>query len=107
MRPQHLRDGREFRSDKFMPRLVYGSDAVRAFVLCLEPGQGLAPRVDSEEMVCCVIEGRAKLTVGREVYSVSAGDVAAAPPGETRGIEAEDRCVVLWVHVSRGSGRHG
>ncbi len=103
MRPQHLRDGCEFRSNKFMPQLIYGSDAVRAFLLCLEPGQGLAPRADSEETVCYVIEGRAKLTIGGEERQVSSGDFAAAAPGERRGIEAEERCVALWLHVSRST----
>lgn len=111
----------EFLPEKFFPRLVYGSARVRAFLLCLEPGQELAPRADSEEMMCFIVEGRAKLTIGDEVHEVSAGDFAAAGPGEVRGIEVAEparqaamaaasggglatgeRCVALWVHVSAG-----
>ncbi len=99
MKPTRLPGGCEFLPDKFLPRLVYGSGRTRAFLLCLNPGQGLAPRGDSEEMVCYLVEGRAKLTIGREEHQVSAGDFAAAAPGEGRGIEAQERCVVLWVQV--------
>jgi len=40
------------------------------------------------------------VTIGEEKFEVSAGDFAAAGPGEVRGIEAEERCVAIWVHVS-------
>jgi quercetin dioxygenase-like cupin family protein len=51
-------------------------------------------------MLCYVVEGRARLTLGEKVVSASAGDLAAAAPDELRGIEAEERLVVLWVHVA-------
>ena len=102
MKPRRLPEAYEFLPGKFFPRLVYGSDRARAFLLCLEAGQGLPARADSEEMVCYVIEGRAKLTIGEQSFEVSGGDVAAAGPGEVRGIDAAERCVVLWVHVSAG-----
>jgi quercetin dioxygenase-like cupin family protein len=96
----HLTGMYSFASDKFLPQLVHGSDGARAFLLCLEPGQGLGPRSDSEEMLCYVVEGRARLTLGEDVLSASAGDLGSAAPGEVRGIEAEERCVVLWVHLA-------
>ena len=107
MKPTRLADWYEFRSDKFFPRLIYGSGRLRAFLLCLEPGQGLAPRADSEELVCWLIEGRASLRIGEDVHEVSPGDFAVAAPGEVRGIEAEKRCVAVWVQVSTGSGHDG
>ena len=102
MRPVRLADRCRFRPGKFLPELVYGSDRVRVFLLCLEPGQGLPARSDSEEMVCYCLEGKAKLTLGDETVSLSAREVAGADAGLIRGIEAEERCVVLWVHVSKG-----
>lgn len=100
MRPVRLAEACQFCEGKFRPRLLHGSPGVRAFLLCLEPGQALRSRADSEEMVCYVVEGRAKLTIGGDLFEVRAGDMAAAGPGEVRGVEAEERCVVLWVHVS-------
>ena len=67
MKPRRLPEAYEFLPGKFFPRLVYGSERARAFLLCLEAGQGLPARADSEEMVCYVLEGRGKLTVGEEV----------------------------------------
>jgi quercetin dioxygenase-like cupin family protein len=103
MRPQHLLENGSFSDKRFFPQLVYGSSRVRAFLLCLEPGQGLPPRDDSEEMLCCMIEGRAKLTVGEETFTVSAGDLAAAAPGQVRAIEAASRVTALWIHIGAQS----
>jgi quercetin dioxygenase-like cupin family protein len=100
MKPLRLRDASEFRPEKFLPRLLYGSPRARAFLLSLEPGQGLPPRPDSEEAICLLIEGTARLTVGAEVFDAAAGDFAAAAAGDIRGIEARERCVALWVHLS-------
>ena len=100
MRPAHLPQTSRFLPDKFRPALIYGSPRVRAFLLCLEPGQGLPPRPDSEELLCFVIQGRGALTIGRECFPVSPGDFAAAAPGERRGIQAQERLVALWVHLS-------
>ena len=100
MKPLRLSDASEFRTEKFLPRLIYGSPRARAFLLSLEPGQGLPARPDSEEAICLLLEGKALLTVGTEVFEVAAGDFAAAAAGEIRGIEASERCVALWVHLS-------
>ncbi len=77
------------------------------FVLCLEPGQGMEPRADSEEMVCYVLEGRGRLRIGEDEYEVSAGDFAGVAAGEVRGVEAEERMTVLWVQVSAAKGCDG
>ncbi len=102
MKPKHLPESYEFLPDKFFPRLVYGSGRARAFLLCLDAGQGLAPREDSEEMICYVVDGKAKLRIGGDEFEVSGGDLAGAGAGEVRGIEAQERCVALWVHLSAG-----
>jgi quercetin dioxygenase-like cupin family protein len=105
MRPVRLRDRCSFRPAKFLPELVYGSDSVRAFLLCLEPGQALPARADSEEMVCYCVEGEATLTLGAETVRLSAGEIAGAEAGMVRGVQAQERSVLLWVHVSKG--QHG
>ncbi len=100
MKPSRLEDQCQFRPGKFLPKLIYGSPAARVFLLCLEPGQGLPPRPDSEEMICYLVRGQAALTIGQETSTASAGDFAAAPAGAIRGITAEEQCVALWVHIS-------
>jgi quercetin dioxygenase-like cupin family protein len=100
MKPMHLPAKLSFSRERFLPQLIHGSERVRAFLLCLEPGQGLPARADSEEMLCCVLEGRGLLTIGDQTAEVSAGDFATAAAGEVRGIEAKERMAALWVHVS-------
>ena len=80
---------------------------MRVFLLCLEPGQGLPARADSEEMICYLVEGRAKLTLGEQLLTLSAGDLAVAEAGKVRAIEAEERTVALWVHLSSCAGAGG
>jgi quercetin dioxygenase-like cupin family protein len=96
----HLPDLRRFRPSKFLPTLVYGAGGARAFLLCLEPGQGLPPRPDSEEVLCYLIEGRARFTRGEETVALQAGDLIGAAPGEKRAIIAEERTVALWIHIA-------
>ena len=99
MREARLSELRKFSATKFLPELVYGSAGARAFLLCLEPGQGLPPRADSEEVVCYVIEGRVRFRRAEEELTLAAGDLAGADPGEARGVTADERAVVLWIQI--------
>jgi quercetin dioxygenase-like cupin family protein len=100
MREAHLSELRRFSTTKFLPELVYGSAGARVFLLCLEPGQGLPLRRDSEEVVCYVLEGRLRLRRGEEDLKLEAGDLVGVGPGELRGITAEVRAVVLWIQLA-------
>lgn len=105
MEPVNLPASTAFSDDRFYPQLLYGSTCLRAFLVCLEPGQGLPTRADSEEAVCYVISGRGRLTLGDRVLTIAAGDVAAAGPGERRGLEAEVRMTALWLHIGARADR--
>ncbi len=89
-----------FKADKFQPELVYGSEGARAFLLCLEPGQGLPRRRDSEEVVCYVVEGRVRVREDNEETELAAGDLTGIVAGSLRNITALERAVVLWIHVA-------
>ena len=100
MREAHLSQLRRFSATKFLPELVYGSAGARVFLLCLEAGQGLPLRRDSEEVVCYVLEGRVRLRRGEEDLKLGAGDLVGVDPGEERGVTAEERAVVLWMQIA-------
>jgi len=100
MREARLSQLRKFSTTKFLPELVYGSAGARIFLLCLEPGQGLPLRRDSEEVVCYVLEGRVRLRRGEEELTLAADDLAGVDPGEVRGVTAEERSVVLWIQIA-------
>jgi len=105
MEPVNLPASTAFSDDRFYPQLLYGSTCLRAFLLCLEPGQALPAKEDSEEVFCCVLAGRGRLTLGDRVLTIAAGDVAAAGPGERRGLEAEVRMTALWLHIGARADR--
>jgi quercetin dioxygenase-like cupin family protein len=107
MKLDHLPENPRFSTRRFFPRLVYGSDRGRVFLLCLEEGQGLPVRPDPEEVLCCVIEGTVKISVGEQTFTAAAGDFVAAAPGEARGIEAQTRAIVLWIHMAAGRESNG
>lgn len=96
----HLPGLTHFSADKFLPELVYGSAGARAFLLSLEPGQGLPARRDPEEVVCYVVEGRVRFQEGEETAALAAGDLAGTAQGALRGVTALERAVVLWVHLA-------
>jgi quercetin dioxygenase-like cupin family protein len=104
VRDARLSNLRRFSPSKALPELVYGSAGARVFLLCLEPGQGLPARRDSEEAVCYVVEGSVTLRRGEEELSLSVGDLAGVAPGELRSVTAEERSVVLWMQIAERRG---
>ncbi len=106
MEQTHLPERCRFHPGKFLPTLIYGSRRARAFLLCLEPGQGLPVRPDSEEVLCYLIEGRARFLGDGGAVTLRPGDLIGAAPGAARGIEAEERSVVLWIHIATADERH-
>ena len=101
MKPVRITETCQFRSDKFLPELVCGSSTARVFTLCLQPGQGLAPRSDSEEALCFLVEGSGTIQLDDASFPMTAGDFAVASAGTVRGFEATTRCVALWIQIGQ------
>jgi quercetin dioxygenase-like cupin family protein len=107
MKPIRLAEACQFRSDKFLPELLHGSTRARVFALCLEPGQRLDPRPDSEEAFCFLIEGTGEIHLQESVFPIEGGEFAVAPAGAARGLEAQTRCLALWVQLSSKDAADG
>jgi len=90
-----------FSDERFYPQLIYGSTRLRAFLLCLAPGQRLPARQHSEEAFCYLPAGRGRLTPGDRPLT------AAARPGERRGPEAAEPMAARWLQSSAGAGLDG
>ena len=105
MEPVNRPASTAFSVDRFYPQLLHGSTCLRAFLLCLEPGQALPAKEDSEEVRGYVISGRGRLRLEDRVLTIAAGDVAAARPGERRGPEAEVRMTAPWLHIGAKADR--
>jgi len=95
-----VRERAEFRTGKFYPQMLWGSPRARVLLLCLEAGQALRPCRDPAELICYIMEGKGKITVGEQEFAAGGGCLVTAPPGETRGIAAQERMMVLLVHLS-------
>ena len=67
MEPADVPVNLAFSDERFYPQLLYGSTRLRAFLLCLTPGQRLPAREDSEEAFCYVLAGRGRFTLGDRV----------------------------------------
>jgi hypothetical protein len=91
-----------FSDERFYPQLLYGSTRLRAFLLCLAPGQRLPARQDSQEAFRYLPAGRGRLTPGDRVLTI-----AAARPGERRGPEAAEPMAARWLQISAGAGIDG
>lgn len=100
MKPVRIAETCQFRSDKFLPELLHGSAGARVFALCLDPGQRLPLRPDSEEALCFMVEGKGTIRLGDRTYRMEGGDLAVATAGTERGLAADTRCVVLWIQVN-------
>lgn len=107
MKPVRITETCRFRSDKFLPELLCGSSVARVFALCLEPGQNLPPRPDSEEALCFLAEGSGTIQLDDASFPMAAGDFAVASAGTVRGFTADTRCVALWIQVSPKDGADG
>jgi quercetin dioxygenase-like cupin family protein/iron-sulfur cluster repair protein YtfE (RIC family) len=87
-----------FDAERFRPRVLYESGAMKVVLAALEPHQAVDlhdPRVD---VVISVLEGQADVWVGDAPRRMRPGEVAVIPAGETRGMRAVGGRAVL-LHV--------
>ncbi|GIV00643.1 MAG: hypothetical protein KatS3mg014_2258 [Actinomycetota bacterium] len=87
-----------FDAERFRPRVLFESAAMKVVLAALEPGQAVDlhdPRVD---VAIAVLEGQADVWVGDRPRRMRPGEVAVIPAGETRGMRAAGGRTVL-LHV--------
>ena len=79
---------------------VLEANNVRALLLSLEEGQGVAPCQMSLTVLYLVLEGRGRLQVGDESAELEVGSLAIVPKEAVRSIRSEARMRVLAIQVS-------
>ncbi len=87
-----------FDAERFRPRVLFESAAMKVVVAALEPGQAVDlhdPRVD---VVISVLDGQADVWAGDAPRRMRPGEVAVVPAGETRGMRAAGGRAIL-LHV--------
>ncbi len=86
-----------FRPDRFNPVLIAENQRARVIEACFEPGQFIPVHQPAVDMTLVVLEGTGTLVAGDQEYLLAPGALAFIPGGETRGIRAETRLVLLHV----------
>jgi quercetin dioxygenase-like cupin family protein len=61
------------------------------------PGAGAPIHVHQHESIAYVVKGKVKMTVGNEVYELSAGDVCKHPQGVPHTVEGIEQSLVVEV----------
>lgn len=87
----------EFRPERFNPVVLAESDHTKVILACFEPGQFIPVHSPGVDLTLVVLEGEGRIVAGEDEQHVGPGAMAFVPAGETRGIKAETRLVLLHV----------
>lgn len=66
---------------------VHDHAQLGAKLICFQPGQGFAPHHTEAEAFFFVVKGEGEISVGDQVFEVTAGQVVPAPPLTDHGIK--------------------
>ena len=93
-----LEDRTEF-APQFMPRILRVRPDYKVPLICMDPGQEIAPH-KSGQGVFYVVSGNGVMTVEGKEHQICAGSMIFVEKGEERGIRATERLVAFAVHMS-------
>jgi len=68
-------------------------------LFAFDTGQGLSEHTSPYDATVLILEGRAKLTVGGEALSVSAGEMVIMPAGVPHDVRADERFKMLLIMI--------
>ncbi len=86
-----------FRPDKFNPVLIAENERVRVIEACFEPGEFIPVHQPTVDLTLVVLKGTGTLIADGQEHPLAPGTLAFIPGGESRGIRAETRLVLLHV----------
>ena len=79
------------------PIVLHSSEAARAVLVALHPGQELGDHQVKETAFVAVVDGAARVEAAGEVYDVGVGSLFRFEPDETHSISSETGARVLLV----------
>ncbi len=86
-----------YQPGRFNPLALAGNQRAKVILVCFEPGQFIPVHRPSVDLTLVVLEGEGRLVAGERETNIGPGALAFVPAGETRGILAETRLVILHV----------
>lgn len=93
----HYQQAIAFRPDKFNPIALAQNDRVKVILACFEPGQFIPVHKPGVDLTMIVMEGNGRLVAGDQEEEIGPGSIAFVPAGESRGIQASTRLVLMHV----------
>jgi quercetin dioxygenase-like cupin family protein len=91
------RDAVDFHPERFNPITLAENERAKVILACFEPGQFIPVHRPGVDLTLIVLEGEGQIVAGEREETVQPGAVAFVPAGETRGIKAATRLVILHV----------
>jgi quercetin dioxygenase-like cupin family protein len=86
-----------FRPQKFNPVVIAENERVKVIEACFEPGQFIPVHQPGVDLTLVVLEGSGVLAAGGQEQRIGPGVLAFIPAGESRGLQADTRMVLLHV----------
>ncbi len=93
-----VRQAVAFSPEKLKKISLFDTDNFFCDIYCFEPGQSQKVHThEGSDKVYYVLEGRGKVTVGKEVKELVADEITLAPSGEDHGVlnDSGERLVML------------
>lgn len=87
----------EFNPERFNPRVLAESESTKVVLACFEPGQFIPVHRPGVDVTLVVLEGEGSIVADEREEKVARGAIAFVPAGESRGVKAETRMVLLHV----------
>ncbi|OGQ03987.1 MAG: hypothetical protein A2W38_06060 [Deltaproteobacteria bacterium RBG_19FT_COMBO_58_16] len=84
---------------QFMPRILRARPEYKVPLICMEPGQEIAPH-QSGTGIFYFLSGKGVMTVEGKEVEVRAGNMVFIDKGESRGIRATERLTAFAVSMA-------
>lgn len=84
---------------QFMPRILRVRPEYKVPLICMEPGQEIAPH-QSGTGIFYILSGKGVMTVEGKEVEVRAGNMVFIDKGESRGIKAAERLTAFAVSIA-------
>jgi len=85
----------QFAERGIVSKTLYESPAQKLVLFCFEPGQALSEHTAPFEAVIHVLQGKADVKLGDEVYEATPGALYVMPAGLSHAVTAKERFVFL------------
>ena len=97
--PFHLTENIAYADDSVVSKTILKKDSGNVTLFSFDRGQGLSEHTAPFDAVVQVLDGSAKVTIGGEDQTVSAGNIIIMPAGVPHALHAEERFKMLLIMI--------